>query len=107
TDNRLQRVAVDTVDPLAEDLTQLAFARGDRCRRLGTICNQVDLDLPAAGQNGERLMVVRLVVRLEPLLDARLGEAGDLQHASLTGTSADTLLQPRHEVRLQHRFELV
>ena len=70
----LQRVVVVAEDALAEDLGDLALARGHRLLRFrfGAVAVQVDLDLAAAGEDRHQLAGMRGVVRLQLLLDARL-----------------------------------
>ena len=68
----------------------------------------MQLGLTAGGENGQRrLVAMRVVVRLDALLDHRLAEADDLQHAPESRPTADRRSEPRRQVRRDHPFQLV
>ena len=56
-DDAFERVVVGAEDLVAEELAQLALARGDHRQRLGlrAVGGEVQLRLPARGQDRQRL----------------------------------------------------
>src|SRR6185436_21128190 len=84
-DHALDRVVVVAENTVLENREQLALARRQRRARAGFLAVglQVDLDMAARREDRRDLALMAVVIRLQLLLDARLGHAGDLQHAAI------------------------